>query len=53
MYDLGKASKHYMETVKALVNDDLYLIGMCLIAHSVCGCVGVHMHVQHLGIWGN
>lgn len=42
MYDLEKASKHYMETVKAMVNDDLYLIGMCLIAHSVCGCVHTH-----------
>lgn len=37
---LGKTSRYNMKTVKAMVNDNLYLIGMSLNAHSVCGGCG-------------
>lgn len=37
MYALGKISKQYMKTGKAMVNDNLYLRGTSLNVHSVCG----------------
>lgn len=38
IYMLGKNSKQYMRTGKAVVNDHFYLIGLSLNVHSLCGC---------------
>lgn len=37
MYASGKISKQHMKNVKAMANDNFYLIGMSLNVHSLCG----------------